>query len=266
MGFILRCLQLILSIRYKYLWYQSLVIVEKGSTLTVGNGCKISKSKIVVKKKNKVVICDKCQIIKSTLAFYSANGHNESIIGKHTCFKKVNLQAYGSFQCGDWNIFVQKGDIPMLTTFNGCLIIGHHNRFMNRFWIRYNATIIIGSYNNINEGSWLRADENIIIGDYNQISYNVMIWDTNTHNLYELKKRRMLTEKYYPFFGYEYGKPNTSPVKIGSDCWVAQNAVLMKGTEVGNEVVIGYGTIILGTKIPCHSKIVNEVKLKNIAP
>ena len=62
----------------------------------------------------------------------------------------------------------------------------------------------IGNYNNINERSWLRADEQITIGDYNQISYNVMIWDTNTHNIYTPSKRRELTEKYYPFFGYEY--------------------------------------------------------------
>ena len=47
--------------------------------------------------------------------------------------------------------------------------------------------------------SWLRADEQITIGDYNQISYNVMIWDTNTHNIYTPSKRRELTEKYYPF-------------------------------------------------------------------
>lgn len=76
----------------------------------------------------------------------------------------------------------------MLTVFNGSLDIGHHNRFMNRFWIRYNANVRIGNYNNINERSWLRADEQITIGDYNQISYNVMIWDTNTHNIYTPSK------------------------------------------------------------------------------
>lgn len=59
---------------------------------------------------------------------------------------------------------------------------------MNRFWIRYNANVRIGNYNNINERSWLRADEQITIGDYNQISYNVMIWDTNTHNIYTPSK------------------------------------------------------------------------------
>ena len=51
----------------------------------------------------------------------------------------------------------------MLTVFNGSLDIGHHNRFMNRFWIRYNANVRIGNYNNINERSWLRADEQITI-------------------------------------------------------------------------------------------------------
>ena len=150
----------------------------------------------------------------------------------------------------------------MLTVFNGSLDIGHHNRFMNRFWIRYNANVRIGNYNNINERSWLRADVQITIGDYNQISYNVMIWDTNTHNIYTPSKRRELTEKYYPFFGYEYEKPSTKPVKIGSDCWIAQNAAILKGTELEDEVIVGFCTILLGTSIPFGTTVVNKVEYR----
>ena len=100
------------------------------------------------------------------------------------------------------------------------------------------------------------------IGDYNQISYNVMIWDTNTHNIYTPSKRRELTEKYYPFFGYEYEKPSTKPVKIGSDCWIAQNAAILKGTELEDEVIVGFCTILLGTSIPFGTTVVNKVEYR----
>lgn len=259
-----RIFRLLQSIQYKYLLKCSIVIVEKGSKIEIGKRCRIKSSKIVVKGDYHLTIGDDVAIMHSSLAFYSSNGHNYSTIGSHSSFSNVQLQAYGCLDCGEWNIFIQRGDIPMLTVFNGCLCVGHHNRFMNRFWIRYNAKIMIGNYNNINENSWLRADEQITIGDYNQISYNVMIWDTNTHNMYSPSERRALTEKHYPFFGYEYEKPPTRPIIIGNDCWIAQNTAIMKGTELCNEVTVGYGTIVLGKRIPQRTTVVNKVDYKLI--
>lgn len=255
---------LIKSIRYKYLIYGSIVIVEKGSSLLIKKHCKIYKSKIVVKGNYKVIISDNCQIQKSTLAFFSANNLNESIIGSHTSFSNVKLQCYGQFKCGEWNIFDQCNEEPMLTTFKGSLLIGHHNRFKNKFWIRFNAKIIIGNYNNINERSWLRADELIEIGDYNMISYDVKIWDTNTHNIYSPQKRRMLTEKYFPFFGYETEKPVTKPIIIKSDCWIAQNVAIFKGSELGEHVTLGFGTFLSNKKIPSNTTVVNKTELRLI--
>lgn len=252
----------IASVKFKYLLKGSIVIVEEGSKLTIGKSCKIQKAKIVVKHHNNVTISDNCEIKNSTLAFYSNNGLNESIIGANSSFENVNLQCYGSFKCGEYNIFKQMSKTPMLTTFNGSLIIGHHNRFMNRFWIRFNAKIEIGNYNNINEGSWLRADEYISIGNYNRISYNVMIWDTNTHNTYEAQTRREMTEKYFPFFGFETEKPVTKPIIIKSDCWIAQNAVIFKGTTLNKEVNVGFGTFISNKTIPEKTTVVNKIELK----
>ena len=252
------------SIKFKYLFKGSIVIVEKGSKLTIGKNCKIRRTKIVVKHHNNVTISNSCEIKNSTLAFYSDNGFNESIIGAHSSFENVNLQCYGSFKCGEYNIFKQMSKTSMLTTFNGSLIIGHHNRFMNRFWIRYNAKIEIGNYNNINEGSWLRADEYIKIGDFNRISYNVMIWDTNTHNMYSPEKRRKLNIENFPFFGFENEKPVTKPIIIESDCWIAQNAVIFKGTTLNKEVNVGYGTFISNKTIPAKTTVVNKIELRLI--
>lgn len=252
------------SIRFRYLLQGSIIIVEKGSKLTVGKKCKIKRTKIVVKNKHNVVISNNCTITNSTLAFYSANGYNESTIGAHTSFENVDLQCYGSFKCGEYNIFKQTSKTPMLTTFNGSLIIGHHNRFMNRFWIRFNAKIEIGNYNNINEGSWLRADECISIGNFNQISYNVMIWDTNTHNIYDPQIRRTITEEHYPFFGYENEKPITKPIIIKSDCWIAQNVVIFKGTTLNEEVNVGFGTFISNKTIPAKKTVVNKIEIKQL--
>lgn len=108
MNFIKRLIQIIFSIRYKYLLMGSVVIVEKGSELKVGNGCKIRQSKIVVKGNYRINMEDNCIISHSSLAFYSINGLRESHIGTHTSFYGVQLQAYGSFKCGGWNILSRK--------------------------------------------------------------------------------------------------------------------------------------------------------------
>lgn len=171
---VVRILRLLIELRYKYLFQFSIVIVERGSKLEVGENTKIIKSKIVVKNRHNLQIGNSCIIKKCTLSFYSDNGWRESSIGSNGNFNGVYLQAYGSFKCGDWNIFEQKSNTPMLTVFNGSLDIGHHNRFMNRFWIRYNANVRIGNYNNINERSWLRADEQITIGVFTTSYYSII--------------------------------------------------------------------------------------------
>ncbi|WP_455668842.1 acyltransferase [Phocaeicola sp.] len=255
---IVRVINLIRNLQFRFLVNGSIVIVEPGSHILIGKNVLIKRSKIVVKDNYSLTVGDNSLIKNSTLAFYSQNGHKDSHIGSNYLFNKVQVQVYGSLKCGNWNIFEQHDNKPMMTNFNGQMIIDHHNRFTNRFWIRFNATVKIGSYNNINEDSWLRADESITIGNYNQISYNVMIWDTNTHNIYKPEKRRYLTEHYYPFFGYEEEKPITKPIIIGSDCWIAQNVTILKGTIIGDCSIVGFGTLLTQKEIPSSSKVINK--------
>lgn len=52
----------------------------------------------------------------------------------------------------------------------------------------------------------------------------------------------------------------TSPVVIGDGCWIGANAVILKGTEIGNNCVIGAGCIVSG-KIPSKSIVTMDRKL-----
>lgn len=141
----------------------------------------------------------------------------------------------------------------------GAMDIGHHCKIAcKRIWVRFGGVVSVGDYTNINQGSEIRCDEKVAIGSYNQISYNVRIWDSNTHNILPGPERRKLTQKHFPYFGWEDSRPETKPVFIGNDCWIGENAVVMKGSSIDDESIVGFGTMIIGKAIPKHSRVVNE--------
>lgn len=54
------------------------------------------------------------------------------------------------------------------------------------------------------------------------------------------------------------------PVSIGNGCWIGANVVILKGSKIGDNCVIGAGCIISGT-IPSKSIVTMERKL-NVRP
>ena len=95
-----------------------------------------------------------------------------------------------------------------------------------------------------------------------QISYNVNIWDTNTHNVYPSGKRREIAEKYWPYFGKEIERPKTRPIHIGDDCWIGENTSILKGTNLSNNVIVGFGTVLTGVKVEEGKTVMNKVELR----
>ncbi len=187
-------------------------------------------------------------------------------IGNNVTLKNVHISmSQGRFHINDNSKIYSKNNRLLINIELGQLYIGHHSQISNkRIWIRFGGKCSIGNYTNINEGSEIRCDDCIKIGDYNQISYNVNIWDTNTHNILSKEERRRIAEEYYPYYGKELTKPITSPIIIGDDCWIGQNVTLLKGSRLGNEVIVGYGSLIAGKEIPNKTTVVTESHLKII--
>lgn len=172
---------------------------------------------------------------------------------------------HGKCVIGDYSLIGSKESRLLLNIETGAVNIGHHSKIsVRRMWIRFGGILSIGDYTNINVGSEIRCDERISIGSYNQISYNVNIWDTNTHSILPMEERRFVTQKYYPYFGKEISRPSTAPITIGDDCWIGQNSSILKGTALGDEVIVGFNTIIPGKIIPSKTTVVSNVDLKTI--
>lgn len=89
-----------------------------------------------------------------------------------------------------------------------------------------------------NQGCSITAMKKIIIGDDCIFAPNVVIVD-HDHDFGYLDKRR----------GMRFKKED---VIIGNNVWVGSNAVILRGTHIGDNCVIGAGLVIKG-EIPANS-------------
>ena len=181
-------------------------------------------------------------------------GENCRISNAVICVEK------GRVVLGDSSIVSGRENAEVYITVNdGTVSVADHTKLAcKRVWVRFGGELSIGSYTNVNDGSEIRCDQSVSIGSYNQISYNVRIWDTNTHSILSPKERRRIAEEKFPYFGYEAQRPVTAPVVIGNDCWIGENAAILKGTELGDGSVVGFGTFITNKKIPASSRVITE--------
>lgn len=99
---------------------------------------------------------------------------------------------------------------------------------------RGNAKIKIGNNTGIS-GATIYAWEDIQIGNNCIIGANVKIFDTDFHPVdagARLNGSRDAVK--------------TSPVKIGDNVFIGVNAIILKGTVLGNNCVVGAGSVVSG--------------------
>lgn len=91
--------------------------------------------------------------------------------------------------------------------------------------------LIIGGSVYLNEGCMISCKEKIEIGQGCQLGPGVMIFDNN--------------HKYDAINGVQ-SRHSTGEIKIGKNCWLAANVVVLKGTVIEDNCIIGAGCIISG--------------------
>ena len=222
------------EIKWLYKCSGSKVRVLTGSIFTVASDVRILNSTVFVNRDSSLTLSE--GVVLSGVNLY-VKGH-------------VTIGAHTTLSDGTYTID------------EGSLIIGHHTRLsLRRIWVRFGGKVEIGDYTNINDRSEIRSDECVQIGSYCQISYDINIWDTNTHKIYPTEKRRVIAEKYWPYFGKEVERPVTKPIVIGNDCWIGEKASILKGTTLGDGTIVGYNTLISNKTIPAGSKVIQKAEL-----
>lgn len=97
------------------------------------------------------------------------------------------------------------------------------------FYCDYGSNIEVGKNFFANYNCTILDVAKVKIGDYCQLAPNVAIY-TAGHPVYPDTRNSM----------YEYGKEIT----IGDNVWIGGNAVICPGVHIGNNVVIGAGSVV----------------------
>ena len=104
------------------------------------------------------------------------------------------------------------------------------------------ASISIGDNTRIN-GAYIHAQQGILIGRNCVIASGVQIIDSNGHIL--LSPNRTI------------GRDLPEEIKIGNNVWIGLNAIILKGSIIGDNCVVSAGSIVKG-KFDANSLIVGN--------
>ena len=92
---------------------------------------------------------------------------------------------------------------------------GKHVHFGKNVYANFNLTLV--------------DDTHIYVGDYTMFGPNVVVATAGHPILPELREK-----------GYQYN----APVYIGKNCWLGAGVILLPGVTIGDNVVIGAGSVV----------------------
>lgn len=234
------------------------------------------KSFVAFSDANQIILCDSIKlknsriyINRSTVNIGAEASLQNSIcifensvisIGNHATFYKsiLHCRANSNFTCGDYfNLNGNYSDKNGFFSYNSKIEIGLNFNFFAHAQFKQ-SNFIAGNHISINQGTQVRVHQSLTIGNYVLVSYDCLIFDTNTHSTDYLVRREE----------FDLGFPNTTvqneinahkivclPITIGDDVWIGTRAIIFKGTEIGNQVVVGANAVVTGIKVPDGKKV-----------
>lgn len=107
------------------------------------------------------------------------------------------------------------------------------------FYVDYGNNIYFGNNCEVNMNCTFLDDNKIIIGDHALIAPNVQIY-TAYHPTSAAE--RFGPPK--PDGTFEFCKTQTAPVVIGDHVWIGGDVIILPGVTIGNNVVIGAGSVV----------------------
>lgn len=146
-------------------------------------------------------------------------------------------------------IHLHKDFCITLDSSSSSISLGDNLVARNNFIIRScaNGHISIGSNVFFNSSCSINSMSNIIIGNNCQFGEGVKIYD-HDHKYKQFNKN--ISDQGY----------TVANIKIGNNCWISSNVIILKGVEIGDNVVVGAGCI-LHKSIPSDTLVINQQHL-----
>jgi len=176
-------------------------------------------------------------------------------IGKNALLARCNLSISGPsiVTLADNVILGNTEIVNNISVQTGTLVIGAHSYVQSCIYIRFHGRLEIGSYTGCGSETEFSVDNSIRVGNYCLLSYNIKIYDTNSHSTNYVLRRQAI-ERY----GLEFERPDTSPIWIGDDVWIGRDSFIAKGVSIGSRSIIGMGTVVSPGAYPEDARIVMD--------
>jgi maltose O-acetyltransferase len=127
------------------------------------------------------------------------------------------------------------------------IIIGNNNIFLDDFHIRCfrNGRVVIGNFNWTSLRTQIVCANRVEIGDYCMFGRDVYISDTNEHPI-DPALRLQYTKRFWEegLAPERYEGVDNCPTSIGSNVWIGERAIILKGVRVGNGATIAAGAVV----------------------
>jgi len=163
-----------------------------------------------------------------------------NIINWHNQFKLKNPKYKNNIKLGD-SLYIEDYFSFDCNSNNFELNIGSSVHFKKYCHILLfdNARLNIGSKVFFNNYCSINCLHKISIGENTMFGEGVKIYDHNHHN--EFKDNNLIVSK------FDF---TTDPIIIGKNCWIGSNVTILKGVEIGDNVIIGANNLIYKSVAP----------------
>lgn len=237
-------------------WFSFLIITGK-SRVSLGPGLILEKSRLYID--NATCSLGPNSVFRQSVLVVK-DSHFETGMGAKLIQKDVHCINHSTFRAGD---FVQLSGVGSSRSF-----------FMNASFAEWGTNVnmlakvqcnqahfSIGDHVFINEGTEIRCHNTIKMGSYIMVSYDCRLFDTNTHSTEAEWRRREINDGFpNSTLQQESVKEQikTAPIIIGDDVWIGTRALLFRGTQLADQVIVGAAAVVAGLDVPVGKKVVGN--------
>jgi len=123
--------------------------------------------------------------------------------------------------------------------------IGRHVAVLDSELICYaKGHITIGDYCWISLRAQIISSVSVSIGSYCMLARDVYISDSNEHPLDPAARRRQTVAFLEQGIPPDRSEAAASSVSIGSDVWIGERAIILKGVTIGDGAVVAAGAVV----------------------
>ena len=233
----------------------SLITFTSDSLIDIGDNS-------IIKKTRFSIINSSVKIHKNFIS------HNSTLIFRNSKFisqkelkiEKFNLQLNNSnIEIGAFNRLSKDSYYEaFLVADNSSISFGDNVNIQGKIKVHH-SHLTIGNNTFINNGTEMRCFDSIKIGSNVFISYECLIFDTNTHSLNPNHRIQEIVNGFPNSTIQTEGiKPSTKAINIGDNVWIGMRASILKGSNLEKNSIVGMNSVVAGLIAGKNSIIVGN--------